>query len=51
MSRDGCVALPRRAMGLIYLRFVIVVFPDNTHYFGLQNNFEQSPAIYFSSDQ
>ena len=29
MSRDGCVALPRGAMG--FLRFVIVVFPDHTH--------------------
>ena len=29
MSRDGCVALPRGAMG--FLGFVIVVFPDHTH--------------------
>ena len=27
VSRDGCVALPRGAMGL----FVILVFPDHTH--------------------
>ena len=31
MSRDGCVALPCGAM--VCLRFVIVVFPDHTHYF------------------
>ena len=30
MSRDGWVALPRGAIGC--LRFVIVVFPDHTHY-------------------
>ena len=29
MSRDGCVALPRGAMG--FLGFVIVVFPDHTN--------------------
>ena len=31
MSRDGCVALRRGAMGLSEV--VIVVFPDHTHYF------------------
>ena len=31
VSRDYCVALPRGAWGC--LRFVIVVFPDHTHYF------------------
>ena len=31
LSRDCCVALPRGAMGLS--AFVIVVFPDHTHYF------------------
>ena len=29
VSRDGWVALPRGAVGL----FVIVVFPDHTHYY------------------
>ena len=29
VSRDGCVALPRGAMGLS--AFVIVVFPGHTH--------------------
>ena len=34
MSRDGCVALPHGAMGLSAVSlFVIVVFPDHTHYF------------------
>ena len=33
MSRDGFVALPRGGNGLVCLRFVIVVFPDHTHYF------------------
>ena len=31
MSRDCCVALLRGDM--IFLQFVIVVFPDHTHYF------------------
>ena len=31
MSRDGWAALPRGATGLSVV--VIVVFPDNTHYF------------------
>ena len=29
MSPDGCVALPRGAVGLLW--FVIVVFPNHTH--------------------
>ena len=32
MSRDCCVALPRGAMSVSAV-FVIVVFPDHTHYF------------------
>ena len=31
MSRKCCVALPRDSTG--YLQFVILVFPDRTHYF------------------
>ena len=30
LSRDWCVALPHDAMG--WLQFVIVVFPDHTHF-------------------
>ena len=33
VSRDCCVALPRGAMVWVCLQFVIVVFPNHTHYF------------------
>ena len=38
VSRDCCMALPQDATGLsaVCLRFVIVVFPDNTPYFYTQ---------------
>ena len=36
------MALPRGAMGLSYLQFVIVVFPDHTHLLFLTVVTEQS---------
>ena len=32
MPRDGCVTFPHGDKG-VCLQFVIVVFPDHTHYF------------------
>ena len=46
VSCNGCLALPRDAMGLVCLRFVIVLFPDHTHYF--QKNVHSSGNVWYS---
>ena len=51
MSRDGYVTLPRGAMDLwICLRFVIVVFPDHTHYFGNPTTRHHCETLYRSEN-
>ena len=47
-SRDGCVALPRSAMGC--LSFVIVVFPVHTHFlFLISISCDSSAGILYST--